>query len=388
MKKRLLSLSLALIMAVLALLSAPFAFAASKTPVWDKYAKAGSHKVSSFTFHLDSTGYDYKVWYPKEIAKMSKRPVLLYCNASGFNYENAPNTNKILELAASRGYVVLNNTDKMCGSGESMDAGFTKLMKLNKTKSSVMYGKLNLKKVVLAGHSQGCNCAVNMCDSTTFPNAKYYKAIYCASLPSQSVSKNGKYDPAKVKVPALLTAGTSGFMEEYTCPLEESLLANQKAMKSDVVIARAIGVKHTGSFENAYPYMLAWFDYQLNGNATAAKAFIGNKPELKTNEKWQDYKLKIYVGKTALTKATGSGKSISLAWKKVGGADGYVIQYSTSSTFKSNNKTVTVEGAASLSKKLTKLTAKKKYYVRVKAYRVVGGKKYYSAWSAKKAVQL
>ncbi|MGI6170795.1 MAG: hypothetical protein ACOYIC_03550 [Butyricicoccus sp.] len=43
-----------------------------------------------------------------------------------------------------------------------------------------------------------------------------------------------------------------------------------------------------------------------------------------------------------------------------------------------SNKTV--------SKKVTKLTAKKKYYVRIRTYKTVSGKKYYSSWSKAKTV--
>jgi hypothetical protein len=65
---------------------------------------------------------------------------------------------------------------------------------------------------------------------------------------------------------------------------------------------------------------------------------------------------------------------------------GYEIQYSTSSTFASGNKTVVVTGYSNVSKKITKLIAKKKYYVRIRTYKTVSGVKYYSNWSAKKYV--
>ena len=65
---------------------------------------------------------------------------------------------------------------------------------------------------------------------------------------------------------------------------------------------------------------------------------------------------------------------------------GYQIQYSTSSSFAKGNKTVTVKGASIVSKTITNLTAQKKYYVRIRTYKTVNGKKYYSAWSAKKNV--
>ncbi|MGN0521072.1 MAG: fibronectin type III domain-containing protein, partial [Eubacterium sp.] len=66
---------------------------------------------------------------------------------------------------------------------------------------------------------------------------------------------------------------------------------------------------------------------------------------------------------------------------------GYQIQYSTSSKFTSKTtKTVTVSKNKTTSKTISKLKAKKKYYVRVRTYKIVSGKKIYSAWSKAKTV--
>ena len=66
---------------------------------------------------------------------------------------------------------------------------------------------------------------------------------------------------------------------------------------------------------------------------------------------------------------------------------GYQIQYATDSKFTKNVKKVTVPKYSTTSKKITKLKPKKKYYVQIRSYKTVGGKKYYSAWSAKKTVK-
>ena len=50
-------------------------------------------------------------------------------------------------------------------------------------------------------------------------------------------------------------------------------------------------------------------------------------------------------------------------------------------------KTVTITKNKTLSKTVKKLKAKKKYYVQVRTYKTSGGKNYYSAWSAKKAIK-
>ncbi len=346
--------------------------------------------MASLTFKVSGNNFKYKVWYPKDIKELEKCPVLLYCNGTGSSYEKAKGTVKFLKIAASQGYICVNNTDENCGKGTSMDAGFTKLMKLNRTKSSVLYGKVDLDRVVLAGHSQGATCTMNMANAEKYDNAKYYKAIYAASLPNEnlaaSILQKCPYNSKKVKVPTLLIAGTGFTDSDSICPLDISLIPNYKNIKADAVMARMIGVEHADSMEVTYPYMLAWFDYKLNGNQTAAKAFIGSKPELKTNKAWQDFKSKIIVQSPVLEVVTAGKKCLTASWQAAPEAKGYELQYSTDKSFKTGVKTVKMKNAAKLSKKVSKLTSKKKYYVRIRAYRTVAGKPYYSAWSAKKGV--
>ena len=91
---------------------------------------------------------------------------------------------------------------------------------------------------------------------------------------------------------------------------------------------------------------------------------------------------------TSLTRLTAASRAFTAGWKKQASqTTGYQIQYSTSPSFKSGNKTVTVKGTGSVSKKIAKLGAGKTYYVRIRIYRTVGKKNYYSAWSAKKSVK-
>ncbi len=84
-------------------------------------------------------------------------------------------------------------------------------------------------------------------------------------------------------------------------------------------------------------------------------------------------------------KLTAAKKSLKVKLKKVSSqATGYEIQYSTSSKFKSA-KTKKVTSYKTTSVTLESLKAKKNYYVRVRSYKVVDGKKYYSDWSSKKS---
>ena len=75
-------------------------------------------------------------------------------------------------------------------------------------------------------------------------------------------------------------------------------------------------------------------------------------------------------------------------WKKVSAqVTGYQLQYSKSSGFASGNKTVKITSCKTTSKKVTGLSAKKKYYVRIRTYKTVGSNTYYSSWSAAKTVK-
>lgn len=81
-----------------------------------------------------------------------------------------------------------------------------------------------------------------------------------------------------------------------------------------------------------------------------------------------------------------SKKKIKASWSKVGGASGYQVMWSTYKNFSKNYKTKSVK-AKYLSKTVTAAQSKKTYYVRVRAYKTVNGKKVYSQWSSTKKVK-
>lgn len=80
-------------------------------------------------------------------------------------------------------------------------------------------------------------------------------------------------------------------------------------------------------------------------------------------------------------------KTAKITWKQVEGADGYVVEYALKVGFK-GAKSVTVKKGSAISATLKKLKSKKSYYVRIKAYKTVGGEKVYTSYSAKKKVRI
>lgn len=88
-----------------------------------------------------------------------------------------------------------------------------------------------------------------------------------------------------------------------------------------------------------------------------------------------------------IKKVKAAKKAVSVEWKKVSGVNGYEIQVATDKKFKKNKKTVTVKKQKTTKVTVKKLKAKKKYYVRIRTYKTVKGKKVYSSWSKVKTVK-
>ena len=91
---------------------------------------------------------------------------------------------------------------------------------------------------------------------------------------------------------------------------------------------------------------------------------------------------------TTITSVKAQSKAFTVKWKKKSSITGYQIQYSTNSKFKKGNKSIKIKSAKTVSKKITKLKVAKKYYVRVRTYKLVKKKSYYSSWSKKKSVTI
>ena len=125
--------------------------------------------------------------------------------------------------------------------------------------------------------------------------------------------------------------------------------------------------------------------YSSNKNVGTAKVTVSFK-NIYTGSLTKTFK--INPKGTKLTKVSGSKKGFTAKWnKQATQTTGYQIQYATDKSFKKNVKTVTVSSNKTTSKKVSKLKAKKTYYVKIRTYKTVNGTRYYSGWSAAKQVK-
>ncbi len=136
-------------------------------------------------------------------------------------------------------------------------------------------------------------------------------------------------------------------------------------------------------------YLVKGRDYTVTFSDNKSKApgkykvtitFIGNY----TGSKVLEYT--ILPKDTSLKSLAAGPSAITVNWsKQTLQTTGYEIQYSTKKNFKSA-KTIAIKKNKTVSKKITGLKGKTKYYVRIRTYKAVGKTKIYSAWSSAKSV--
>ena len=145
-------------------------------------------------------------------------------------------------------------------------------------------------------------------------------------------------------------------------------------------ITQSITVKYNGkTLKKGTDYTVSYSNNKKVGTATVKITGKGSYTGTITKT------FKINPAKQEIQKLTAKSKAFFVDWAQKGSATGYEIQYATNSKFTSAKK-VTITNKKTDTKTVSKLSGKKKYYVRVRSYTTVKGTKYYGAWSASKSV--
>ena len=145
----------------------------------------------------------------------------------------------------------------------------------------------------------------------------------------------------------------------------------------------AVTVKYgTKKLVKGTDYTVSYKSNKAIGTATVTIKGKGNY----TGTTTKTFKI---VPKTVTIKSVTSPKTKQLkaTWKTDSTVTGYQIAYSTNKNFKSV-KTATVTKKSTSSKTISSLTKGKTYYVKVRAYKTVNGKKVYGAYSSVKSVKI
>lgn len=127
------------------------------------------------------------------------------------------------------------------------------------------------------------------------------------------------------------------------------------------------------------------FTYTNKSDTTATKpsdATAATKPAATTTATKPAVKpVKKVTVKKQTAKVKAGKKKLTVIWKKDKNVSGYQIKIATKKNFK-GAKTYTVKSYKTYKKVIKKLKAKKKYFVKVRAYKTVGKSKVYGAYSA------
>ena len=217
-------------------------------------------------------------------------------------------------------------------------------------------------------------------DSYTVANIKPKGHSYKAQLTKATTAKDGQIYK-KCSVCGAVTGKTVIAKASNIKLSKTAYTYNGKVQKPSVTVKNSKGksLKYGTDYTVTYPKGMKnvgkyTVKVSLKGNYSGSKSMTYN----------------INPKGTSISKVTAAKKGFKVTWKKQATqTTGYQVQYSTSSKFKSA-KTVTISKNKTTSKSVSKLSAKKKYYVRVRTYKTVkvNGKnvKLYSGWSKAKSV--
>lgn len=169
-------------------------------------------------------------------------------------------------------------------------------------------------------------------------------------------------------------------MEESVIPrvgevsLAETILVYSGKAQKPEVVARDVTGASVGT-------KVSYKNNTDIGEGTASVSFKGDY------EGSLELAFQIVPQKVDGLKGKAGKKSMQVSWKKAAiKKGGYEIQYSPKKNF-AKSKTVRIKKIKTISKKIGKLKGNKKYYVRIRAFATVNGKKYFSPWSAVKKVK-
>lgn len=213
--------------------------------------------------------------------------------------------------------------------------------------------------------------------------------------------------PATVTTEGVKTYTATVIFEgkKYTDTKTESIpkLKDPNSGKNDSPVIASVELSANAYAYNGKAKKPSVIVKDTNGNVVDAKNYTVKYPAGRKNvgvytvnvilndDKNVTYNVKFTINpaKTSISLVKAAKKSFTVKWKtKKSQVTGYEIKYSTSKNFKAGNKTVKIKSYKTKSKQIKKLKSKKTYYVSIRTYKTVKGKKYYSDWSKAKKVKV
>lgn len=258
-----------------------------------KYLQNGTHEVSYKEASVMQSFGKYEIWYPSDLEKGDTRyPVVIFCNGTGVK---ASKYTAVMKHLASWGFVVLATEEEYSWNGFGTEMCLRFAIKMNEQEqvhdweSNPFLEKLDLDHIGVSGHSQGGVGVINA--ATNIEHASMVKAVFAASptWPDLATALEWDYDASKMAVPTFLLAATGKTDSETICPLAGlQKIYDAIPASTTKLMARRNDGDHGNMLYYADGYMTAFFMWQLQNDAEAANAFVGDNAEIVENSYYQD----------------------------------------------------------------------------------------------------
>lgn len=259
-----------------------------------KYMANGNYEVAKKEQGALLSFGKFLIFYPKELETSNKKyPVIVIQNGSGTPLSKFTT---IAEHYASWGFIVIGTEELYSWNAFGAEMSIRYLERMNDNQKiedaeSIFYQKVDFDKVGTVGHSQGGVGVFNAITDTTHKNI--YKTAVSLSPTNKELAHNlfWDYDASKINIPILLVSGEGG--GDDLVVTGDQLTAIYNDIQSDKVAMRRKNTVHNEVLYKADGYVTAWFMWQLQGDTEAAKAFLGEQPEISTNPYYTDQKIDI-----------------------------------------------------------------------------------------------
>lgn len=259
-----------------------------------KYLGDGAHAVSYYEEAAAQVFEKYEIYYPKELETENKAcPVIVVCNGTGWK---ASKSKPIYEHYASWGFIVIATEETHAWNAFGAEMCIVHLQRLNDNqvindKENIFYQKIDFDHVGIIGHSQGGVGVINAITNTEHKNI--YKTAIALSPTNKELAEalEWPYNAAQINVPILLISGEGGGDDWVVTG--EGLMAIYDDIPAGKVMLRRKNTDHSKTQYSEDGYVMAWFMWQLQGDEEAAKAFIGENPEIRNNALYQDQQINI-----------------------------------------------------------------------------------------------
>ena len=259
-----------------------------------KYLAMGSYEVEHLESATVSSLEKFEVYYPKDIDKMGKVPVVIFLNGTGTPASKYP---ALQEHLASWGFITIANEENNSFYGEGVELSIRYLLFADTYSTndgdSPLKGHIDFDSIGVTGHSQGGIGVIN--GITIHPHSDMIKAAVMLSSTETDMAKAFLWDSDSSLIHAnTMMIGSSGQTDSAISPLE-SMQKTYENITDDVikVLARRNDCDHGEMLYYADGYVTAWFMYFLQGDEEAGKAFFGDNPEISANEFYQDIMINV-----------------------------------------------------------------------------------------------